>query len=78
MVTQISPKEAQELLKGTEAQLKEFQNPECNQEGHFCGCFRGTDACIIPNLVKNPDGTYTLFDLKPCRKTGLEGFEVNE
>lgn len=77
MATKISAKEVKELLP-EDTKLKEIQNSTCNQEGHFCGEFRGTDACVIPIFKKNNDGTYELFDLKPCRKSGLEGFEVHE
>jgi hypothetical protein len=75
MATQISAKELKELLP-EDIEIKEIQNPECNQEGHFCGVFRGTDACIQPVFKKDKDGNMELVGLKPCAKTGLSGFEV--
>lgn len=78
MPTAISAKEMLDLLpKDGKIQIKKTQNPDCNSEGHFCGEFRGTDACLIPIFKKNEKtGETELVKLKPCKKTGLKGFTI--
>lgn len=52
------------------------QNPECNKSGHLCAEFNGQKACLIPKIEENSDDTTTLFDIKPCLKTGKEKLEI--
>lgn len=71
----ISAKEVSEILP-KDCKIKEKQNPSCNNDGHFCGIWRGVDSCVVPLFRKDKDGNMELFKFTSCKKTGLKGFEI--
>ena len=56
------------LPKDSGLEVREVQNPKCNQEGHICGLFRNQFVCLRLNLKPNEQGQLDLFDMTACSK----------